>query len=198
MPKKCEHCDFFDRENHLNECPNCGNPLRFTMFAPPGFETEPSLPAGVEPWSERLAVYEEMELPWSMRSAQIGAGIGAYFLISRTVTSVLTGLFLFSGGASEPEEAVVIYLMLAAICYVVGALAGGAVAGAWSINWVPQGIGVGVGVFLTPIIWFIAFPPEHAMSTILFLGVIGVTTVLAVVGAYLGHKVIRPFRYIIS
>ena len=200
MPKKCEYCEFFDPENHLSECPNCGQPLQFTMFTPPGYETEePDEFDGAAPWSEHLAPYEEMELPWGMRWAQIGAGIGAYFVISRTAMNCLSTLFVVSSnGAMETEEYMLQHLVLVGVFYVLGAIVGGAVAGAWSINWIPQGLGVGIGVFTVPIVILVAFPPEHPMIMGLFAAVLCVTTVLAVFGAYLGHKIIRPFRYVIS
>ena len=200
MPKKCECCGFFDPENDLTECPNCDSALQFTMFTPPGYETQEQEEdyGGAAPWSEHLANYEEMELPVGIRMAQIGAGIGAYFLVSRGVTRLVSGLFAFGSGPMTFDELLTIQIIFILTFHVVGAIVGGAVAGAWSINWIPQGIGVGIGVFTIPIILFLVFAPAHTGLTILFLAVICFTTMFAVLGAYLGHKVIRPSRYVIS
>jgi hypothetical protein len=199
MPKKCDYCDFFHPENHLNECPDCGRTLRFTMFAPPGFQTgEAGQADGEEPWDESKAPYEELELSVSVRMSQIGVGIGAYFLISRTAMGLFCGLLFFGNKEMKLEEALISYLLARMVFEVAGALAGGAVAGAWSVNWVPQGIGVGLGVFVLPFVLLLVFPPEQKMAFIIFFAVVSFTTAVAVFGAFVGHKLVRPFRYVIS
>ena len=80
-----------------------------------------------------------------------------------------------------------------ALIYVMAALLGGGLAGACSVNWVPQGIGVGVGVFLLPILVMVIFMP--ASLPLFFLGIL-VTTPLTVLGAFMGHKAIRPSQFL--
>ena len=81
------------------------------------------------------------------------------------------------------------------VIFGVAALVGGAIAGAWSVNWIPQGIGVGLGLFAIPTILLVLFIPE---SIIVYLIIVCVTTPVTVLGAYLGHVLIRPTRIIQS
>ena len=77
--------------------------------------------------------------------------------------------------------------------YVAASLAGGAVAGAWSVNWIPQGVGVGLGVLVIPLVLLLIFLPE---SLPLYLIGVAITTGLTVLGAYIGHRVVRPAQFL--
>ncbi len=199
MPKTCPHCGFFHPENDLNQCPYCGQALKFTMFAPPGLQTaEPEQSRGKEAWNPELAAYEQLELPISVRVSQIGAGIGIYCLISRTVLSYFCALCLVGNTDVRLERLVIVYPLLMLLFHVVGALAGGAVAGAWSVNWLPQGIAVGTGVFVMPLVFYCLFAPVTEVGLAVFLAIVCITTAVSVLGAFVGHKLIRPSRFVVS
>jgi hypothetical protein len=199
MPKKCDSCGFYDPENQLFDCPKCGQSLKFTMFAPPEYQAqEPAEPQGKAAWDSSAAKFEQLELPFGVRMTQIGAGIGIYCFISRTVMNFFFALCFIGSENVRIEHAIAAYLIFALVFHVVGALVGGAVAGAWSVNWVPQGIGVGVGIFLAPIVLFLIFGPEEGQNAAGLAVTVAVTTVFSVLGAFIGHKMIRPSRYIIS
>ncbi len=197
MPKKCQ-CGFFHPDNDLNNCPDCGEALKFTMFAPPGFRTECDQSRGAEAWHQQAAPYEQLELPIGVRLSQIGAGIGIYWLISRTIMGFFFAACLVGNTDVQLERALIVFPVLALAFYVVGALAGGAVAGAWSVNWVPQGVGVGAGVFVVPLITYCLFAPVDGVGLAAFFVVVCITTAISVFGAYVGHKLIRPSRFIVS
>jgi hypothetical protein len=199
MPKKCQHCNFFSPENDLTDCPDCGHELKFTMFAPPGYQAkECDTPCSAEEWNDKSAAYELLELPIGVRMSQIGAGIGIYFLISRTIMNLFCVLCFESNDKLNLGQIVIAYLLILLVFHIIGALAGGAVAGIWSINWVPQGIGVGIGVFCLPLIMRFLFEPVSAVDILAFLIIICITTAVSVFGAFVGHKLVRPTRYVIS
>ena len=199
MPKKCPQCGFFRSDNELIQCPDCGQALQFTMFAPPGFQTEESDQSrGAEAWDQQLASYERMELPLSVRLSQIGAGIGIYCLISRTIMSHFCSICLVGNANMQLEQMAIALLVIMLVFHVVGALVGGAVAGAWSVNWVPQGIGVGAGVFLAPLILYCVLAPVNEVGLVAFLVIICITTAISVLGAFIGHKLVRPSRFVVS
>jgi hypothetical protein len=199
MPKKCEHCGFFRPDNELTDCPDCGQALKFTMFAPPGYQTEKcDEPPNPEVWNHQSATYEKLELPIGVRMSQIGAGICIYFLISRTLMNIFCAVCFVGNDNLRLEQMVIAAVLIMLIFHVVGALVGGAVAGAWSINWVPQGIGVGVGVFLLPLFFYLLFEPVKGVGLLGFLVIICITSAISVMGAFIGHKLIRPSRFVIS
>jgi hypothetical protein len=199
MPKKCDRCGFYHPENHLTDCPECGQMLKFTMFAPPGAQTQAAdEPQAKEAWNVNAAPFEQLELPFGIRMTQIGAGIGIYCLISRWALNIFFALCFLGNENTKLEQMLIAYLLFMLVFHVLGALAGGAVAGAWSVNWVPQGIGVGVGIFFAPIVMFLVFGPEADESFTSILVVVCITTAFSVLGAFIGHKMVRPSRYIIS
>jgi hypothetical protein len=198
MPKKCGQCSFFSPENGLDDCPECGTRLQFTMFVPPSHATEADAPPSAKAWDVKAAAFQQMELPIGVRWTQVLAGIGIYGLIAYTVRNHFLAL-AFSGETQlSCEQSLIAMLLIALVFYVVGALAGGAVAGAWSVNWLPQGIGVGVGVFVLPMAIYCLFGPSGKEPLIALMLMMCVTTGLSVLGAFIGHKMIRPSRYIIS
>lgn len=200
MPKKCENCDFFHPENTLNECPECGRPLQFTMFTPPGFQAEEGQEKtrGKSEWDDRGAAHELIELPLSVRMSQIVAGTGIYCTISRTLKMIFCSICFVGNTNLQLDRMVIAYWSITAAFHILGALVGGAVAGAWSVNWIPQGIGVGVGVFLSPLIMYCIFGAVGGTSVLGYLMIICVTTLVSVFGAFVGHKLVAPTRYVIS
>ena len=56
----------------------------------------------------------------------------------------------------------------------------------------PQGIGVGLGVLAIPLVLLILFLPESL--PLYLLGVL-VTTAFTVLGAYIGHRLVRPSQF---
>ena len=135
---------------------------------------------------------ESLELPLGVRLTQIGAGIFIFLAVSRWGQRIL--LFLIGSDAQVDTAGQAAYL-LAYTCflYVAASLAGGAVAGAWSVNWVPQGIGVGFGVLAIPLFLLLIFLPE---SLPIYLIGVAITTGLTILGAYLGHRIVRPAQFI--
>jgi hypothetical protein len=199
MPKKCDFCGFFSPENSWDACPECGEKLQFTMFAPPGYHTaEADAPPSPKAWDVNTAAFEHLELPWGVRWGQVLAGIGIYGVISHTVRSHFLALCFDGETQLSAQHALIAIVLITLAFHVIGALAGGAVAGAWSVNWLPQGIGVGIGVFLTPFVLFVLFGPGDKVSVAVFLTVLAITTGISVLGAFIGHKMIRPSRYVIS
>jgi hypothetical protein len=97
----------------------------------------------------------------------------------------------------EIENGAQIWFVLGymAFIYIVASLVAGATAGAWSVNWIPQGIGVATGVLLIPLILLTLIQPES--PTWYLVGVFA-TTLLTLFGAFIGHKLIRPTRFLIS
>ena len=123
---------------------------------------------------------------------QIATGILVFLLVSRWGGRILILLIGSNAQVATPGQAV--YLAVyTCLLYVAAALAGGAVAGAWSVNWIPQGIGVGFGVLIVPLMLLLFFLPE---SLPIYLVGCGHHTGLTVLGAYLGHLLVRPAQYI--
>lgn len=183
----------------MTECPNCGQALQFTMFAPPGYQMEEATHScNKEEWHGNSAAYEQLELPIGVRLSQIGAGIGIYCFISRTVMNFFFAICLVGETNIQLEQLAITFLVMLMVFHIIGALAGGAVAGAWSVNWVPQGIGVGVGVFISPLIMHFLFAPVKGIDLLTFMFVICITTTISVFGAFIGHKLIQPTRFITS
>jgi hypothetical protein len=199
MPKKCEHCGFFHPDNDLTDCPDCGQKLKFTMFAPPSFQPQRRDESPqAEAWDVKRAAYEQLELPIGVRISQIVGGITIYFLISRTVQNIFLSICFGGDEDLRLEQIVIGALLIMLVFHVIGALVGGAVAGAWSVNWVPQGIGVGVGVLLLPFFIYFLFGQIGKEGLLGFLVLVCVTTVISVFGAFIGHLLVRPSRFIIS
>jgi hypothetical protein len=199
MPKKCEQCGFFRLENELTDCPDCGQTLKFTMFSPTGYQMEEAVETcTMQTWTDKPTHYEHLELPLGIRISQIGAGIGIYCLISRTMMSLFLALCFVGESKIQLEQIAVAFLIIMMSFHIIGALAGGAVAGAWSVNWVPQGIGVGVGVFIMPFIMRFLLDPVGRVDFLTFIILVCITTAISVFGAFIGHKLIQPSRFVIS
>jgi hypothetical protein len=134
---------------------------------------------------------EVLELPPAVRLAQIGAGIFIFFAVSRWGSRILT-LLIGSNPEVTTQSQMVYLFAYTAFLYIAASLTGGAVAGAWSVNWVPQGIGVGLGVLAIPLVLLILFLPKSL--PLYLLGVL-VTTAFTVLGAYIGHRLVRPSQF---
>jgi hypothetical protein len=170
---------------HSTTCPTCGGGMRFTMLGPGSTATAtatlPTPVQAVKPeWHDPYKYgYEEIEAPWSFRYAQIGIGISSYFFISRLAVPVILLPLIFALSDKPPKQAAL------------AALGGGAVAGFWARNWIPQGLGVAAGVLFIPLIIMLAFTPDNWPR---FCITLGLTSVMTIVGAYLGHLLVKPTR----
>ena len=213
MAHVCRDCDYFDGSGtHTSCCPSCGGNMRFTLLDPRATATatlddpaedpsEPSQGPSLEPstkpaWHDPYAYgYEEIEASWETRYAQIGAGIGAYFFVWRWGRRFITSLVLTSlDGPPTDQQLLALGIgVLALNC--VAALAGGGAAGIWAKNWILQGLGVAAGVLAIPLVGMIIFAPE---SWPLFCITLAATSVLTMLGAFLGHLVVKPTRLAIS
>ncbi len=217
MAHVCGSCDYFDATGqHTSQCPSCGGRMRFTMLDPRATATatlERPIERGTEAAAERSSPrlssssikpawhdpyaygYDEIEAPWEFRYAQIGAGIAAYFFVyrwgRRFLTLVLAGMF--KDPPTEKEMLVLGVAILVLNC--VAAMGGGAAAGMWAKNWILQGLGVAVGVLVIPIVGLLIFAPE---SWPILLITLAATSVLTMVGAFLGHMIVKPTRVAIS
>ncbi len=169
--------------------------MRFTMLEPRATATAtldepPARPR--DEWHDPFKYgYEEIEASWSFRYSQIGFGITTYFLVSRGGAAlVLVPLGLALRDKSVGTVVVVIslgWLLLSSLA----ALAGGAIAGCWARNWLAQGLGVAAGVFFVPLLFLLIFVPQ---SWPMFCISLAITSVLSVVGAFLGHLFVKPTR----
>ncbi|MBI3840175.1 MAG: hypothetical protein HY288_19815 [Planctomycetia bacterium] len=193
MPYVCGRCDFFDVEGARGSaCPSCGGDMRFTMLDPRATATatldEPTQPA----WQDAFAYgYEEIEAPWSFRYAQIGVGISTYSFVwcwGRRIVTLFIGAPL-SGSRPEKTQFALGVGILVMNC--LAALAGGAAAGFWARNWIPQGLGVAAGAIGIPLVFALIFPPG---SWPLFSITLAATSALAAAGAFLGHLLVKPTR----
>jgi hypothetical protein len=189
MFKTCPDCEFYTDVVSEGTCPDCGSGLQLTMLKP----ARSSLAEGQAPEEEEAFVpnTESLELPPVVRLTQIGAGIFVFLAVSRWGSRILFLLIGEDAEVSTQGQAVYLFAYTAFL-YAAASLAGGAVAGAWSVNWVPQGIGVGLGVLAIPLFLLILFLPES--MPIYLLGVL-LTTALTVLGAYIGHRLVRPSQF---
>jgi hypothetical protein len=194
----CRNCDYFDGTGeHSSACPSCGGDMRFTMLEPRATATATlDGPAPREAWQDTYKFgYEEVEATWGFRYAQIGVGMSVYFFISRLVVPIIL-IPLALALQNEPPAKIAVVLGVAYLfLYSVAATAGGAVAGFWARNWLPQGLGVAAGVFFVPLIIKLILWPQNWW----FFGTcLAFTSVLSVVGAFFGHLFIKPTRIVKS
>jgi hypothetical protein len=190
MPYVCRECDFFDAYGaHASACPTCGSDMRFTMLDPRATATlaEPTQPAWHDPF---IYGYEEIEAPWAFRCAQIGVGISAYSFVWGWGRRIATLLFGASFKDLPQEKAFALSVILFVMnCF--AALVGGAAAGFWARNWIPQGLGVAAGALSIPLVALLVFAPD---SWPFFCITLAATSVLTLVGAFLGHLLVKPTR----
>jgi hypothetical protein len=194
MARICSNCSYYDAEGDQPACPQCGGALQFTMLGPPSGAPEEEAPTEKPAWSRPEEFEAEiLEQPLAVRLAQISAGIGFYFVVRWMAAMVLAVSFAELLFHSDPNVAAVTLGAILIAVYAVAALVAGAIAGAWTVNWVPQGIGVGAGLFVIPLVLLLFTSPE---SLVFYLIVVFLTTVFTVVGAYLGHVLVKPSRVI--
>ena len=192
MYKTCSDCDFATQDTSQKSCPHCGCWLQLTTLPPRSRSTAESDSNPDESAEAIKPQTELLELPLGMRLSQIGTGILVCLVVSRWGGRIL--ILLIGSDAQAVTTGQMVYLIASTgIVYVVASLAGGAVAGAWSVNWVPQGIGVGLGVLAIPLLLLLYFMP--ASLPIYLVGVM-VTTTLTILGAYLGHRLMRPAQFL--
>lgn len=193
MPYVCRDCNHFEPEAAAGgACPECGGVLRLTMLDPRGASPEPVTATAKPAWHDPLAGgYEEIEAPWSFRYAQIGVGVATYCFLWRVGAVVGTIMFAtaLSDHPSDSWPLVYIFGLLALRC--IAAIVGGAAAGMWARNWIPQGLGVACGILAIPLLLMLVYSPE---SWPFFLVSLAITSVLSVFGAFIGHLVVKPTR----
>ena len=193
MPQMCASCNYHTDDESENVCPNCGESLQYTLLGPRGIslDAEPEPPPAIweqEPVPEEL---DEVEQPWGMRFGQIVSAIlGAY-------------LFLYIGGpwilgrflADAPKDARLEQILEGAtllfwVITILATIIASAVAGAGTINWTVQGLGVATGLIL-PWALLLTLNPKTILTALVFLAV-GVSLCLA--GAFIGHRLVPPPR----
>jgi hypothetical protein len=197
MARSCTQCTYYTAEDDQSTCPKCGGDLQFTMLGPAKLQTERATELAEAAWERPEAVdgvdFEIIELPGTVRLGQVAGAIGFFFLarfIGEAFLGVLYAEYLMQ---EDIGMAVATWVTISVVVYGVAAMLAGGVAGAWSVNWIPQG--VGVGLFALPFLVLILFVPE---SIILYVIIVCVTTPLTVLGAYLGHVLVPPTRIIHS
>jgi hypothetical protein len=193
MFKTCPLCQFYSKDTSIDRCPTCGGPVQLTMLPPAGLTD-----VEVDPHTDRDECLiarprtEALELPLAVRLGQIITGIAVFFAVSRWGQRALTFLIGVSPEVTTGGQAAYLFIY-SCLLYLAASLAAGAVAGAYSVNWVPQGIGVGMGVLFLPLVLLVLFLPQ---SLPLYLIGVLITTALTVAGAYLGHRIIQPSQFL--
>ncbi len=190
MAKICNDCNFYDAEGEESVCPQCGTMMQITMLAPANADPI-QMAAEQETWENEPVQYEVLEQPAGMRMSQIGTGIAIYFVVWRFGSRFLEFCFGHVLYETDMQTGMLVAAGILLALYVVAALTAGVVAGAWTVNWIPQGIGVGGGIFFLPILLLLLFWPE---SLGYFFIIVGITTAISVIGAWVGHKMIPASR----
>jgi hypothetical protein len=178
--------------------------MRLTFLGPPSpppLEHQPPI-RGQSDWEREYASRSEpIEQPIKARWMQVAAGIGVQVLIQ------WIGLWIiWQTHRDLPTQtvtpAVTIYAMgLVLGLFILSALVGGGIAGAWCVKWQQQGAAVGIlGVALE---WlaFVLLAPDQLLeltSSPVFVSVRSIQAaamvLLTTVGALLGSMLIRPIR----
>ena len=168
--------------------------MRFTMLDPRATATATLDPPTQPAWHDPLSYgYDEIEAPWSFRYAQIGIGVSTFSSVwcwGRRILMFLMGVPLIGPPPEKTRVALVVGILA---MNGLAALAGGAVAGFWARNWIPQGLGMAAGAIAIPLTVALIIPPG---SWPLFGITAATTSVLAVAGAFLGHWVVKPTRIV--
>ena len=190
MAKVCGDCDYYDSEGTMSACPECGTMMQITML-PPQTSDPIQQAAEQESWQQEDVRYETLEQAPGMRLSQIGTGIAIYFFVWRFGSRFLSFCFGHVLYESDLQTGMIVAGAILMFLYIAAALIAGVVAGAWTVNWLPQGIGVGFGIFALPIVLLLLFWPE---SLIFFFFVVAMTTTISIIGAYVGHRLIPAAR----
>jgi hypothetical protein len=187
--------------------------MRLTFLGPPGqpvvANQRPTL--GRSDWEREYArLSEPIEQPIKARLTQIIAGLGfqasvfkiGTWIIRHTHKEMLEDLLNEMLSGVGPLSVPLYLLALILGLFALSTLVGGAVAGAWCINWRLQGMAVGLwflgGVALDMALFVpwsmfsqVGLPPMLLAS----LGAVSLIVVtLTTLGALLGHLLIRPIR----
>lgn len=199
----CNACEHFNADGTLAHCPECSGEMRMTFLEPPGrVENQP-------PTTDRSAWQKEFafrsrpaEQSGRARLVQISVGIGFQFLILR-LGLLVVGFSHIDAITTMDFGLLSIYLaFLMTGIFVLSALAAGAIAGAWSVNWILQGFAVGLGYSVMVLLRLLFLLPFSMVANleiplgflIPVLAVALVSTALSVAGAFLGHLLIQPMR----
>jgi hypothetical protein len=187
--------------------------MRLTFLGPPG------QPADVDyrrtfcrsDWEQEYALRSEpIEQPTKARLTQIVTGLGfqagifevGSWIIRLTHAEMLDDLLESMLGGTASLSTPLYFLTLILGLFIMSTLVGGAVAGAWCINWRLQGAAVGMG-FLGAVLFRTALcVPWSLFSTLevppVFFVTLAVVSLivltLTTLGALLGSMLIRPIR----
>jgi hypothetical protein len=158
---------------------------------------------GRSDWEREYARFSEpIEQPIKSRLTQIAAGIGFQFSVVCTGTWIIRQTH---GDLITEVTSLALPLYLAAMLLglvILSAMVGGAVAGAWCVDWVTQGLAAGLGylavvalniLLFIPWSWLneLEFPP---ILVVVLAAVVVVRVGLTILGALLGNLLIRPIR----
>jgi hypothetical protein len=195
MPRICSQCEHFEPERLLDDCPQCGGRMRFTLLGPAHGDSSAQTAvlaascAAVEPPTQ-----EVLEQPAAERTGQIGLAL-AFFVATRFV-----GTFMIQPDVDffrQPNLGLRILVLLACVLllYAGAAVLAGIIAGAWVVNWVRQGLVLAFWILVVPTIWLVWL----GAAGIIVCLIIGIpTSALTLFGSYLGHRLIPPHRVMFS
>jgi hypothetical protein len=181
--------------------------MRLTFLGPPGNVDHQPRTINRAEWQREFALRSRpTEQAVGARLTQVFVGIGLQFLILR-LGLLVVGLSHIDAMVTMDFGLLPIYLTLLVLAvYVISALAAGAIAGAWCVNWVFQGIAVGLGwagVVIAQLLFYLPFDmvanldiPVELLVPLMFTAL--VNTVLAIAGAFLGHLLVQPLRHSIE
>ncbi len=207
MARICAACNHYDSAGNEERCPECQGEMRLTFLEPQGASLAD------DPMAAQRALQENfqrssrpVELSGKSRLVQIGMGVS----IQSTILyygHVLVG-FAYAEVLREtqPQSFSLMILCISFGVYVLASLVGGGIAGAWCVNWMTQGVVVGVGVaamaVLRTILGLIGSPAVQETGLLLLvvalLAIATITIALTIAGALLGHLMIRPTRLLIE
>lgn len=193
MAKYCSSCNYYTDDGTQHDCPTCGSVMQFTMLGRCGGLPDEPAPDEKPAWAvEDPNDWIQVEQPVEWRTAQISGGIVFYFIATFIWRYVLAAFIIGMVVTGEDPVAVLRASILLTVAYcVIAALVGGIIAGAATINWIPQGLGVAGGLLVIPLLLLFVFAPTSLPA---YLITIVLTTGITVLGAFLGHKLMPPSR----
>ena len=199
----CTACEHFNADGTLARCPECDGEMRLTFLGPPGRVENQPRTVDRAAWQKEFARRSRpAEQSGRSRLAQISMGVGFQFVILRVGTLVV-GFSHADAIMTMDFGLLPFYLAFLMIgIFVLSALVAGAIAGAWCVNWVLQGIAVGLGYSALVLIRLLLLLPFDMVANleiplgflVPMLAVTLVSTALSVAGAFIGHLLIQPLR----
>lgn len=194
MAKYCPSCNYYTDDGAQQDCPKCGFAMQFTLLGRRGGQPDEPAPGEKPAWAvEDPNEWVPVEQPLQWRTAQISAGITFYFVamfVWRWVAAAFIVGMVVSGEKDVRGIFIATALLTIAFC-TVAAIVAGVIAGAATINWMPQGLGVAGGLLVIPLLLLLVLSPA---SLPVYMITILITTGVTVLGAFLGHKLLPPSR----